>query len=122
MEMEPGVWRVGFTKFAVRMLGDFVEHAFSVNVGDSVSVGQGIGTVEGFKAVTELYCVVEGEFLGGNPALERDVTLADSDPYGGGWLYAVRGTPDPSSTDVHGYVALLDLTIDKMLAKSGGVE
>ena len=119
-EIEPGTWRVGFTKFAIRMLGDFVEHGFGVKAGEPVSVGQAIGSVEGFKAITELYCVVEGEFRGGNAELDQDVTLADSDPYGRGWLYAVRGMPDPAATDVQGYVALLDLTIDKMLEKSGG--
>lgn len=118
-EVEPGLWRVGFTKFATRMLGDFVEHAFEPKLGDPVSVGQTIGWVEGFKALTDLYCVADGHFAGGNPAVEADVTLADSDPYGKGWLYAVRGTPDPNATDVHGYAAMLDLTIDKMQSKAG---
>src|SRR5215212_7185889 len=118
LEVEAGLWRVGFTKFATRMLGDFVEHSFQVKVGEAVAVGQTIGWVEGFKALTDLFCVADGEFAGGNPALEQDVTLADSDPYGKGWLYAVRGTPDPQSTDVHGYAAMLDLTIDKMQSKA----
>jgi glycine cleavage system H protein len=119
-EVEAGLWRVGFTKFATRMLGDFVEHGFEPREGDPVTVGQTIGWVEGFKALTDLYCVADGAFVGGNPALEKDVTLADSDPYGQGWLYAVRGTPDPGATDVHGYAAMLDLTIDKMQSKAGG--
>ena len=118
-EVEAGLWRVGFTKFAARMLGDFVEHGFQVKAGDAVTVGQTIGWVEGFKALTDLYCVVDGTFAGGNEMLERDATLADSQPYGDGWLYAARGTPDAGATDVHGYVALLDLTIDKMRAKAG---
>src|SRR5690348_10941308 len=84
---EPGVWRIGFTKFATRMLGDLVEYAFEVKPGDVVTVGQTIGTVEGFKALTDLYCVADGGFLGPNPELEQDVTLTDSDPYGEGWLY-----------------------------------
>ena len=117
-EVEPGVWRVGFTKFATRMLGDLVEHGFSAKPGDAVTVGQTIGWVEGFKALTDLYCVIDGAFLGGNPALEQDVTLTDSDPYGQGWLYAARGTPEPNSVDVHGYTQLLDLTIDKMQEKA----
>lgn len=121
-EAEPGLWRVGFTKFATRMLGDFVEHGFVAQVGNRVTVGQTIGWVEGFKALTDLYCAVDGEFAGGNPALERDATLTDSDPYGDGWLYAVRGTPDPSATDAHGYAAVLDLTIDKMQDKAGGAD
>jgi len=117
---EAGVWRIGFTKFATRMLGDLVEHAFEVKPGEPVTVGQPIGTVEGFKALTDLYCVADGEFVGPNPELERDVTLTDSDPYGKGWLYRVRGTPDTAATDVHGYVALLDATIDKMRQSTGG--
>jgi glycine cleavage system H lipoate-binding protein len=60
---------------------------------------------------------VDGEFTRSNPALEADATLTDSDPYGQGWLYEARGTPDQKATDVHGYVSLLDLTIDKMREK-----
>jgi glycine cleavage system H protein len=119
LQAEPGLWRVGFTKFATRMLGDLVEHGFTVKLGEPVAVGQTIGWIEGFKALTDLYCVADGEFAGANPALEQDVTLTDADPYGRGWLYAVRGTVDPSATDVHGYAAMLDLTIDKMKEKAG---
>ena len=118
-EVEPGVWRVGFTRFATRMLGDLVEHGFQVKPGDAVAVGQAIGWVEGFKALTDIYCVIDGEFVGPNPALEKDVTLTDGDPYGEGWLYAARGRPEPNSVDVHGYTQLLDLTIDTMQSKAG---
>lgn len=119
---EAGVWRVGFTKFATRMLGDFVEFGFEAKAGERVEVGQAIGWVEGFKAVTDLYCVMAGEFGGGNPALERDITLADSDPYGEGWLYRVRGEPDASCLDVNQYIEILNLTIDKIKEKTGGGE
>jgi glycine cleavage system H protein len=119
LKVGSGQWRVGFTKFATRMLGDLVEHGFEAKTGDTVRVGQVIGWVEGFKALTDLYCIMNGEFVGGNPALEQDSTLAESDPFGAGWLYAVRGTPDPAATDVQGYTAILDLTIDKMQAKPG---
>jgi len=115
-EEEPGVWRIGFAKFAARMLGELVEYEFSVPAGRKVAVGQSIGWVEGFKAVSDIYCVADGDFLGANPALNEDITLVDSDPYERGWFYRVRGVPDPNCVDVHGYVAALDATIDKMLA------
>ncbi|MGV3722517.1 MAG: glycine cleavage system protein H [Actinomycetota bacterium] len=118
-EEEPGLWCVGFTKFAIRMLGDLVEYGFEVTAGDPVEVGQPIGSVEGFKAITELYCVGDGEFVSGNAELEKDITLFDTDPYHRGWLYRFRGTPDPDSVDVHGYVNILDATIQKMLASAG---
>lgn len=114
---EPGLWRVGFTRFATRMLGDFVEIVFSVNPGDTVSVGQSVGSVEGFKAVSEIYSVASGEFAGGNAELANDPGLIDSHPYDQGWLYRVRGSPDPNSLDVFGYIQVLDATIDRMRAK-----
>ena len=32
--------------------------------------------------------------------LDADITLVDTDCYGQGWLYQVRGTPEPNSVDV----------------------
>jgi len=113
-EREPGMWRVGFTRFATRMLGEIVEHGFEVKPDDGVKVGQTIGWVEGFKAMTDLYCVLDGAFAGGNPSLDKDTTLIDKQPYGDGWLYEVRGAPEPNSMSVDAYTQLLDATIDKM--------
>jgi glycine cleavage system H protein len=115
LEVAPGVWRAGLTKFASRMLGDVVEFKFSVSSGSLVAVGQEIGWIEGFKAVSDLFCVASGEFVRSNPDLDVDITLLDLKPYGEGWLYEVRGLPEPDATDVSGYVALLDATIDKMI-------
>jgi glycine cleavage system H protein len=114
-ESEPGVWQVGFTRFATRMLGDMVEFDFKLQPGMQVEPGQLIGWTEGFKAMSDIYSVAAGEFLGVNPALAAAITLIDHDPYGEGWLYQVRGVPDPGTTDVSGYIAVLDTTIDTML-------
>jgi hypothetical protein len=43
------------------------------------------------------------------------VTLAESDPYGEGWLYRLQGVPGPDTVDVEAYAAILDTTIDRML-------
>ena len=115
LEESPGVWRIGLTRFATRMLGDIVEFEFSVRAGAAVSVGEDIGTIEGLKAVTSVFAGGDGRFLGEAEGLRRDVTLAESDPYGNGWLYRLQGTPAADAVDVDGYVAILDATIDKML-------
>ena len=112
----PGLWRVGFTKFATRMLGELVEMTLDVASGDAVTSGGRLGTVEGFKAVSDLYCVVDGTFAGANPAITAEACLTHSDPYMAGWLYEVAGTPAPGTLDVHGYVALLTETIDRLQA------
>ncbi len=113
---DPAVWEVGLTRFALRMLGELVELRFETAPGQGVRVGDIIGNVEGFKAISDLYCVVEGEFRGGNPRLEAGLEPLDRDPHHT-WLYRVAGTPDPESLDISGYTAVLDATIDRMLEK-----
>jgi glycine cleavage system H protein len=116
LEQPPDIWQVGFTKFATRMLGDLVEFDFSAAVGAPISTGDEIGTIEGLKAVTTVFAAGTGVFLGANERLRSDVTLVESDPYGEGWLYRLQGTPAEGTVAVHGYVAILDATIDKMLS------
>src|SRR5262249_12547901 len=119
---EPTLLRIGFTKFATRMLGDIVEYEFEVAPGSYVKLGQKIGWIEGFKATSDLYSVADGDFAGDNAQIRRDVTLREIDPYERGWLYEVSGRPDPQSVHATGYATILDATIDKMLASRHDVE
>ena len=95
------------------------EQIFEVKPGSAVSLGETIGWVEGFKATTDLFCVASGSFGQTNTELETDPTLLDGDPYGKGWLYTIEGEADASAVDAQGYVALLDLAIDKIQGKNG---
>src|SRR6266481_2586195 len=81
------VWRVGLTKFATRMLGDLVDCEFDTKPGSPVVSGQIIGWVEGFKAISDIYCVLEGDFAGTNLELKEDISAITRDPYFTGWLY-----------------------------------
>ena len=112
------LWRIGFTKFALRMLGDPVEFEFEVKHGSEVKKGQVVGWVEGFKAVTDVYCPIDGVFEGANAELEAEIALMHSSPYARGWLFQVRGELDESCVDAEGYADHLDLTIDKMTGTS----
>lgn len=116
-QSEQNLWRIGFTKFATRMLGEIVEHGFDVETGTPIKPGQIIGWVEGFKAVTDLFCIVKGTFVGANPLLKDDIGIISRDPCGAGWLYSANGTPDPQCIDVHAYCAILDATIGRLLEK-----
>lgn len=107
-------WRIGFTKFAVRMLGEIVEFGFEVKPDEPVATGRIIGWLEGFKASSDLYCVVDGTFIGINPDLAAKADLVHADPYDRGWLYRAQGKPDVAALDVTGYTAVLDRAIDKI--------
>ncbi|HXG47093.1 MAG TPA: glycine cleavage system protein H, partial [Methylomirabilota bacterium] len=112
----------GLTKFATRMLGEMVDHGFETPAGAAVAPGQIIGWVEGFKAISDVYCVARGEFVGGNPALRERIALLSDDPYREGWLYEVTGEPDGRCLDVQAYRDLLDKTIDRILEKQKAEE
>jgi glycine cleavage system H protein len=113
---EDSCWRVGLTRFALRMLGELVELRFEAVPGQPVKVGEILGSIEGFKALSDLYCVIDGVFEGGNAALDAGLETLSHDVHRT-WLYQVRGLPDPRATDVAGYTAVLDATIDRMLEK-----
>lgn len=114
-EIESGRWRIGLTKFATRMLGEMVDLGFESKQEDSVTHGQIIGWMEGFKAISDLYSLVEGNFERINPMLDQDITKISKDPYETGWLYEATGKIDQRCMKVQSYMALLDSTIDKIL-------
>jgi len=121
-EIEPGRWRVGFTKFATRMLGEIVEVQWEKADAEPVASGEIIGSIEGFKAISDIYCVADGRFAGGNSVLREKIELVSDDPYGAGWLYAVDGIHDGKCIDLPAYRALLDTTIDHILEKQAHEE
>ena len=121
-ETSPDRWRVGVTRFAQRMLGDLVEHGFEVKPDAPIELGETIGWIEAFKAMTDVYCVGTGQFDGGNPLLETTPRKFDIDPYNEGWLYAFRGAPDPNAVDAAGYSKLLDSAIDKIQGKEAAMD
>lgn len=116
-QLEDDKWRVGVTKFATRMLGEMVDHALDAKPAGTVECGQIIGWLEGFKAISDIYCVVDGTFIRGNDALTGRLPLVDKKPYTDGWLYEARGQADDRCINVHDYMAFLDKAIDKILEK-----
>lgn len=112
----PECFQVGFTRFALRMLGELVDIQFEKQPGEAVIPGDVLGSIEGFKALSDIYCVGNGTFVGGNANLREGLDRVAREPYTGGWLYKFSGHPD-APLDVLGYQRLLDETIDRILAK-----
>ena len=109
--------RIGFTKFATRMLGEIVEVRFGKTPGAPLASGEIIGSIEGFKAISDIYSCACGAFAGGNPAVVSDAAAIGRDPYLNGWLYEVDGEPDDKCVPLDEYRAILDTTIDRILEK-----
>lgn len=115
-------WRVGFTKFATRMLGEIVEVRFEKTPGAPLESGEIVGSIEGFKAISDLYSCAAGTFAGANPALTAEVGTVSEKPYGEGWLYEIDGAPDSRCMPLDAYKTLLDATIDRILEKQTSEE
>lgn len=86
---DPAVVRIGITDYAQGELGDVVFVSLP-KPGDRFEAHQSFGTIEAVKAVSELYSPVAGEVVEVNGALERDPAAVNRDPYGEGWMIALR--------------------------------
>jgi glycine cleavage system H protein len=106
----PGVYSVGVTDYAQGELGDVVFVELPAQ-GDTFLKMDTFGTVEAVKAVSDLFCPVEGEVVEVNGALEDDPSLVNSDPYGDGWMIRVRVTDEgqlDGLLDADAYQALIE--------------
>jgi len=86
---EEGVFLVGITDYAQGELGDvvFVELP---EEGDSFGEMDIFGTIEAVKAVSDLYCPLEGEVVEVNRELDDEPSLVNDDPYGKGWMIRLK--------------------------------
>ncbi|WP_040950797.1 glycine cleavage system protein GcvH [Gorillibacterium massiliense] len=83
------VVRVGISDFAQNRLGDIVFVELP-EVGAAMSAGDGMGTIESVKTVSDLFCPVNGTVIAVNTALIDQPELVNSAPYGEGWLVEVE--------------------------------
>jgi glycine cleavage system H protein len=100
------VARIGITSYAAEKLGDVVFVELPA-VGSSVASGRVVGEIESTKSVGELYAPLDGEIVEANQAVVDDPSLVNSDPFGAGWMIAVRFTELPELLTADAYAALI---------------
>ena len=84
-----GMLTIGVTDVAQHLASKVV--AITVKkVGRVLERGQSLATLESGKWVGPVPAPVDGEVIEVNPALATDPTLANSDPYGAGWVAKLR--------------------------------
>ena len=92
---------MGLTHVSAAYLGDAV-YVELPPLQAEVATGEPVGLVESSSGVCEVIAPVSGIVVGINPAAEQSPETITSDPYGEGWLLAVRPSA-PAELD-----ALLD--------------
>jgi len=91
---------IGISDYAQDELGDvvYLELPWD-NVGAAqLKAGDRFGDIESVKATSELFTPVSGTVTRVNEALKNQAELVNSDPYGQGWMLAIR-LSDPSELD-----------------------
>ncbi len=89
---------VGITDHAQDQLSDIVYVEIVVGVGDTISKGDTIATLESVKAAADVYSPVSGEVVEINEDLADAPETVNSDPYGAAWMIKVK-LSDPAELD-----------------------
>jgi glycine cleavage system H protein len=91
--------RIGITDYAQKQLGDVVFLELP-EVGRTFKAKEQFGTVESVKAVSELYCPVDGEVVEVNTALVAKPETVNKDPHGEAWMIVLRMTAPAGLADL----------------------
>ncbi|MDH3894444.1 MAG: glycine cleavage system protein GcvH [Chromatiales bacterium] len=107
---DDGTVKIGITDHAQTALGDLV-YIEPPEIGSTVAAGDSCAVVESVKAASDVYSPIGGEITAANELLADAPETVNQDPYGDGWLFAVR--PDDNAEldalmDADAYQALLD--------------
>ncbi|EUJ44627.1 glycine cleavage system protein GcvH [Listeria riparia] len=86
---DSGKFVIGITDFAQDQLGDIVFVELP-EVGDTITQGDSIGSIESVKTVSDFYAPITGKVVAINEELEDAPELINSAPYEGGWLLKVE--------------------------------
>jgi glycine cleavage system H protein len=82
-------WVIGVSDFAQEQLGDLVFIELP-EVGASLEADEPFGSIESPKAVEDLIAPVSGEVTRRNDEVVDNPEVVNDDPYGEGWLVAVK--------------------------------
>ena len=97
VRVEGSTATIGISEFAVKELTDLTYVELPA-VGKVFKAKQVFGVVESVKAASDLYAPVSGKVTKVNTALESDLSVLSTDPFGQGWMIQVE-LADPSEVD-----------------------
>ena len=83
--IEGDVAVIGVSDYAQHLLSDVV-YVELPEVGDTVTKGESLGTVESVKAAEDAYAPISGEVLEVNTDLEDNPEWVNEDPYDTAWM------------------------------------
>jgi glycine cleavage system H protein len=89
-KVEGSTATIGVTDYAQDQLSDVVFVEVVVAVGESISKGQQIATIESVKAAADVNTPVSGKVVAVNEDLPQSPELINKDPFGQAWLVKIE--------------------------------
>lgn len=102
---DPATGKIGLSDFAQNQLSDIVFLELTVSVGDTLSAGDQIASVESVKAAAEVLSPVSGKVVAVNEDLVGGPEAINSDPFGAAWMIKVEGGDAAGLMDAAAYEA-----------------
>lgn len=99
VRVEGDVAVVGVSDYAQHLLSDIV-YVELPEVGDTLTKGESMGTVESVKAAEDAIAPVSGEVSEVNTELEDNPEWVNEDPYGKAWLVKVTLSDESELADL----------------------
>ena len=99
MRVEGDIGFIGVTDFAQRELGDIVFIDID-SEGEKLEREEVFGSIEAVKTVSDLFMPVSGVVVEFNEKLADNPELANSDPYGEGWIVKIEITSSSETDDL----------------------
>lgn len=100
---DPATGKIGITDFAQNQLSDIVFLEILVSVGDTVTAGAQIASVESVKAAAEVVSPVAGKVVAVNDDLVGGPEGINTDPFGAAWFIQLEGGDAASLMDAAAY-------------------
>jgi len=105
---DPATGNLGITDYAQSQLSDIVFVELLVEVGEEISAGKPIASVESVKASAEIYAAAGGKVVAVNSALADKPDTLNTDPFGEGWMVKLEGGKEGDVMDAAAYTTHCD--------------
>lgn len=101
VKVDGNVLTIGITDYAQDKLSDIVYLEFPVAVGDKVSKGDDLVTIESVKAAAEVGSPADGEVVELNEALVDSTSDVNADPFGKAWMVKLKVDSTDALADLY---------------------
>ncbi len=91
---------IGISDYAQNALSDIVFLEIIASVGDQVTAGDNIATVESVKAASDVYTPVTGKISAVNDGVTDAPETINQDPFGGAWFVKLTSDSGFDTSDL----------------------